>query len=73
MGVKLVKNVILYSTGCPKCKVLKIKLDELKIEYTENNSVEDMEKLGIMSVPVLSIDGKMYDFLEAVKKLKDIK
>lgn len=64
--------MILYSTGCPKCNILKKKLEELKIEYTENNSVDDMLELGIMSVPVLKIDDELLDFSEAVKKLKNI-
>lgn len=59
--------VILYSTDCPKCKVLKQKLDEAGFKYTENNSVEEMLALGITQVPVLSIDGEMYDFTQAVK------
>ena len=58
-------NVILYSTGCPKCKVLKQKLDSKAIQYTENNSVEEMLALGIMQVPVLSVDGELLAFPQA--------
>ena len=60
-------SAILYSTDCPKCKVLRQKLDEAGFRYTENNSVEEMLALGITQVPVLSIDGEMYDFTQAVK------
>lgn len=63
--------VVLYSTGCPKCGVLKKKLDERGIQYQENSTVEEMLKLGITSVPVLSIDGKMMDFACAVKWIND--
>ena len=59
-------KIVLYSTGCPKCKVLKSKLDSKGIEYTENSSVEEMTKLGIAQVPVLSVDGDLMDFKEAV-------
>lgn len=58
---------ILYSTGCPKCKVLKKKLDKMGWRYIENNSVDEMLKLGITEVPVLSIGGKMYSFAQATK------
>lgn len=58
-------SVTLYSTGCPKCKVLKKKLDSKSIQYIENNSVEEMTNLGIMQVPVLSVDGKLFDFSQA--------
>lgn len=59
-------SVILYSTGCPKCKVLKGKLEEKNIEFVENNSVEDMIGLGITQVPVLSVNGSLFDFKQAV-------
>lgn len=59
------KMVILYSTGCPKCRVLKQKLDSKSIQYTEENSVDVMLSLGIMQVPVLSVDDKLLSFAEA--------
>lgn len=58
--------ITLYSTGCPKCKVLKKKLDEKGIEYMVNSSVEEMTALGITQVPVLCIDGKLLQFKQAV-------
>lgn len=59
-------SIILYSTGCPKCKVLKSKLESKNIEFVENNSVEEMTGLGITQVPVLSVGGVMFDFKQAV-------
>ena len=59
--------VVLYSTGCPRCGVLKKKLEQKGIEYQENNSVDEMLSLGIMQVPMLSVDGALYDFSEANK------
>lgn len=56
---------VLYSTGCPKCKVLKMKLEQKGIKYEENNSVDEMIALGMMSAPALSVDGKLMDFKEA--------
>lgn len=41
------QNVIFYSTHCPKCKVLEIKLNQKNIKYTENDNVEEMLALGI--------------------------
>ena len=58
-------KIILYSTGCPKCEVLKKKLKAKNIEYVENNNVDDMESLGIDQVPVLSVDGNLMSFAEA--------
>lgn len=58
-------SIILYSTGCPKCKILKQKLDSKNITYSVCDSVDDMLALGIMQVPILSIDGELYDFCRA--------
>lgn len=58
-------NVILYSTGCPKCKILKKKLDAIGIQYTINSSIEDMTQLGISQVPVLGVDGEFLEFTKA--------
>lgn len=59
--------MILYFTGCPKCKVLKMKLDQKKISYTECNDVEKMEELGISAVPMLQTeDNTLLSFTEAV-------
>lgn len=58
--------ITLYSTGCPKCKVLKKKLDEKGIKYTVNLSVEEMMTIGITQVPVLCVDGKLLQFKQAV-------
>ena len=57
---------ILYSSGCPKCGVLKKKLDEKHLEYIENNDTEMMINLGIDQVPVLCVDGMYLEFKEAV-------
>lgn len=57
---------ILYSTGCPKCEVLKKKLAEKGVLYTENNSVDEMLKLGIEAVPVLKVNDRLLDFKEAI-------
>lgn len=59
-------DIILYSTDCPKCNVLKRKLDEKSVSYTENHSVEEMLSLGVMSVPVLRVNGELMNFTEAV-------
>jgi glutaredoxin len=59
------KNITLYSTGCPKCTVLKNKMDEKGIPYTENSSVDDMASLGVKQVPVLAVDDRLMGFPEA--------
>lgn len=58
--------VILYSTGCPKCAVLKKKLEQARIEFEIDRDVGKMTELGIVSVPVLSVDGELFDFVGAI-------
>ena len=65
-------HMILYTTPtCPKCKVVKMKMDKAGIEYTVNEDMDAMEALGIKSVPVLQKDGSLLDFnaiIEFIKK-----
>lgn len=63
--VSSLQNIILYSTGCPKCYVLKKKLDASGIQYEINTSIDEMTKLGISHVPVLSVDGVLFEFASA--------
>ena len=64
-------NVVMYSTGCPKCKILKKKLDEKKGVYEEETDVEKMKSKGIERVPVLEVEGKLFSYSEAVKLIND--
>lgn len=65
------KTVILYSTGCPKCNVLKRKLDESCVKYTTEHNVDKMISLGISSAPALGVDGSILDFKQAVDWLRN--
>lgn len=65
-------KVVLYSTHCPRCKVLESKLKQMGIPYEEVNDVETMKKMGIMSAPMLSVDGELMDFTMAVNKVHEI-
>lgn len=60
-------EVVLYSTHCPKCKVLESKLNQKGISYKEVNDVKIMREKGFMSAPNLEVNGVVYDFKEAVK------
>ena len=57
--------ITLYSTGCPRCKVLKAKLQKKGIEYREVTDIEEMTRLGMKSAPALSVDGELLDFRKA--------
>ena len=63
--------VVIYSTGCPKCKVLKMKLEKKGIEYTECHDMGKMQEMGLKSLPVLEVDGELYNFEKAIKLINE--
>lgn len=63
---------ILYSTGCPKCNVLIKKLNAKGIDYEIINDVSIMQNLGIDTVPQLSINGKLFNYKEAVEFINGV-
>ena len=66
--------MIVYSnSSCPKCKVLKMKMDKANLTYDVNENVEEMQELGIKSLPYLQLDdGTLLNFGEAVKHIKTL-
>jgi glutaredoxin len=60
-------KIVFYSSHCPKCRVLEMKLKQKNIGYTEVDNIDEMIKLGITSAPQLSLNGEMMDFMTAVK------
>lgn len=64
-------NIILYSTKCPKCKVLEAKLKQNNIGFEEINDADLMVQKGFKSAPVLEVDGAAYGFKEAVEWIKE--
>lgn len=59
--------IVLYSTGCPKCRILKKKMDEKGIRYITCTDMERMIELGFTEVPILEVKGERYDFTKAVE------
>ena len=65
-------SVTLFSTPtCPNCAVLRKKMTSKNISFTENQSVEDMQALGISRVPVLKVDDEIMDFGKANKWINE--
>ena len=58
--------MILYTTDCPRCKVLEAKLNAKDIIYDICSDVSIMEEKGFMEAPKLEVNGKILDFKEAV-------
>lgn len=66
------KDIILYTTNCPKCKILVSKLNQKNINFIECHDIEIMKKLGFETVPMLKVDEKILDFGQAIKYLNSL-
>ena len=65
-------EIVFYSTGCPKCKVLKSKLDSKNIDYKTVTNTSEMIKLGMTTVPFLTIDGEVKNFKESIDYINSL-
>lgn len=59
--------VILYSTGCPKCKVLEKKLKDKGIEFKIETDADLMIEKGYLTAPMLEVGEEIYDYNEALQ------
>lgn len=60
-------NIILYSTStCPQCSNLKRVLNAKGVKYKICDDTEKMISLGITNIPVLSVDGEMMNYKNAL-------
>ena len=65
-------NVVLYTTGCPKCVVLKSKLDNKSIRYDVKEGEEEIKKKGFLTAPLLEVDGKIFEFMDAINWINQV-
>lgn len=65
--------IVLYSNDCPRCKILKAKLDQKGVEYQIVNDVALMISMGMSMMPVLEVEGVRYEYGEAVKWVNNLK
>lgn len=66
------KEIILYSTGCPKCNILKKKLDKAGIHYTVISDTSKILETGFNVVPILKVGDDYLLFKQANDYLNDI-
>lgn len=64
--------VTLYSTNCPRCKVLEMKMQQKEINYTVVTDMDLMLSKGFKSAPTLETDkGEILGFKEALDWIKE--
>ena len=59
--------ITLYTTNCPRCKVLKAKLDSENIDYEVVEGEEPIREKGFVTTPLLEVDDKVLTFAEAMQ------
>ena len=59
--------IVLYSTGCPMCGLLKTELEKANIEFTVCADTVIMEDRGMTRVPMLEVNNELYDLNEALE------
>lgn len=62
--------VILYSTNCPRCRIIEKKLQDKGIKFELFNDVDAMIAKGFKEAPKLEVDGVVMDFKEANEWIK---
>lgn len=60
-------DIVLYSTGCPKCRVLEAKLTEAGIPFEVNGSADEMLAMGMTEAPMLVVGEERLNFMAAVR------
>lgn len=67
------ERIVLYSTNCPKCKVITKKLEQKGINFTEidcqadTTYIEMLSGKGFKGMPVLQVGDEYFDFMKANK------
>lgn len=59
--------VKVYSTHCPQCNALEMKLKKAGIEYEVCDDVDVMNELGFKAAPILETEDGILAFADAIK------
>ena len=59
------EEIILFSSGCPKCKILESKLNQKEIKYEHITDIEIILEKGFLSMPMLQVGETIMNFTQA--------
>lgn len=66
-------EIKLYTTGCPKCRVLKNKLEERDVAFTVVDSMKTVQEkaveFGISEVPFCEVGDSLVLYTEMMERL----
>ena len=56
----------LYTTAnCPRCKMIKMKLDKKNVQYDEVSDIDVLLSKGIKQAPMLEVNGELLNLSKA--------
>lgn len=58
-------KIVLYTTHCPKCRILETKLKAKGVQYVEVTDEAIMQEKNIEFLPMLEVDKTLMDFVAA--------
>ena len=65
--------MVLYSTGCPRCKVLKMKMEKKGLNFEVSTDIQNLIDKGFQTAPALELDdGEILTFEQAVKYVNEV-
>lgn len=64
------EEIIYFGNGCPKCEILKKKLEDKKVIY-KNGELQEIIDAGFRNVPVLKINNQYLDFSKAINYINN--
>ena len=59
-------KITLYTTNCPKCRVLETKLKQKNIEFDVVDDEKIMIEKGFMEAPMFEVDEEIMNFTSAI-------
>ena len=60
------------ASHCPKCKILKFKLDKLKLKYEEKYDPDFLKRHNYFSYPAMEINGEPHDYMQSINWVNDL-
>lgn len=67
-----IDDIILYTTGCPRCKIIEKKLELKGIKFKTNTDEDEMVAIGLTEAPSLCVGGELLGFSDAVAWINSI-
>lgn len=66
------KDIVLYTNHCPKCEILKEKLNSVGFDYDIEDNVETLHDMGFTHMPMLKIDDMILSYKQAFEYIDGI-